>query len=392
MIELLGKQSTLFALADLEQRIYEFRGADPKRIEIFCNSFSPKIFDFGTDNYRSTSTDIVKFGNDLLSGKQKGHQYNDVQVIRYPFRREGHFRLKSEVFKALNRIEKTDGLSIAVLVPTKKLMAEVSDFLEARQENQNGHTIPKISHEVSVDREGPTLAAEFIAMLLEGGKNQEQILQEIINCTINYLRGHKGDSPAKNELNLATGIESYIITGKVRGKNRVKLINDSVALASNRLQIQLSGSPEKDWLTVRTLISELSSSVFQDIVKDSKYLRLLRRGALLSSKLDEVWRQYNNYRGALQLVKNALLQDHFVAKSNNYHGIHVMTMHKSKGKQFDEVILYEGQTQYNDRYLPDNADTRTREERTRLFRVAVTRAIKRVTILTPSMYPTPILF
>ena len=48
LIQLLGTQSKLIALADPEQRIYDFRGADPKRITQFIESFKPKIFDFGS--------------------------------------------------------------------------------------------------------------------------------------------------------------------------------------------------------------------------------------------------------------------------------------------------------------------------------------------------------
>lgn len=66
LIQLLGTQSKLIALADPEQRIYDFRGADPKRITQFIESFKPKIFDFGQQNNRSNGKDIAEFGNDLL--------------------------------------------------------------------------------------------------------------------------------------------------------------------------------------------------------------------------------------------------------------------------------------------------------------------------------------
>lgn len=56
LIQLLGTQSKLIALADPEQRIYDFRGADPKRITQFIESFKPKIFDFGQQNNRSCSS------------------------------------------------------------------------------------------------------------------------------------------------------------------------------------------------------------------------------------------------------------------------------------------------------------------------------------------------
>lgn len=50
LIKLLGKYSRLIALADPEQRIYDFRGASPTRVTDFINTFSKKVYNFGTDN------------------------------------------------------------------------------------------------------------------------------------------------------------------------------------------------------------------------------------------------------------------------------------------------------------------------------------------------------
>jgi DNA helicase-2/ATP-dependent DNA helicase PcrA len=47
MVQLLGEQSLLFALADLEQRIYDFRGADPQRIRYFARSICPDYLILG---------------------------------------------------------------------------------------------------------------------------------------------------------------------------------------------------------------------------------------------------------------------------------------------------------------------------------------------------------
>jgi DNA helicase-2/ATP-dependent DNA helicase PcrA len=59
-----------------------------------------------------------------------------------------------------------------------------------------------------------------------------------------------------------------------------------------------------------------------------------------------------------------------------------MTIHKSKGKEFDEVILFEGSRV--GRLVRDNATTRDLEQARLALRVAVTRARKRTTVLTPS--------
>jgi DNA helicase-2/ATP-dependent DNA helicase PcrA len=72
MIAALGQHSRLIALADAEQRIYEFRGADPARIGQFIERFKPTAFDFGEENNRSDGTDIVAFGNDVLTGANVG--------------------------------------------------------------------------------------------------------------------------------------------------------------------------------------------------------------------------------------------------------------------------------------------------------------------------------
>ena len=59
-----------------------------------------------------------------------------------------------------------------------------------------------------------------------------------------------------------------------------------------------------------------------------------------------------------------------------------MTIHKSKGKEFSEVIVYEGSHQ--GKILRGNATEREGAQALLALRVAVTRAMKRATILTPS--------
>ena len=58
-----------------------------------------------------------------------------------------------------------------------------------------------------------------------------------------------------------------------------------------------------------------------------------------------------------------------------------MTIHKSKGKEFDEVIVFEGSR--TGRLLRENAAPRDLEQARLALRVGVTRARQRTTILTP---------
>ncbi|CAM5209267.1 DNA 3'-5' helicase OS=Castellaniella defragrans OX=75697 GN=HNR28_000323 PE=3 SV=1 [Castellaniella denitrificans] len=67
LVHQLGRHSRLIALGDPDQRIYEFRGADPRRLGDFVEAFQPSSFDFSGENHRSNGTDITVFGNDLLT-------------------------------------------------------------------------------------------------------------------------------------------------------------------------------------------------------------------------------------------------------------------------------------------------------------------------------------
>lgn len=64
-----------------------------------------------------------------------------------------------------------------------------------------------------------------------------------------------------------------------------------------------------------------------------------------------------------------------------------MTIHKAKGKEFDEVIVFEGQYQ---RYLTANGGDRERSARFNLH-VSATRAKRSVVLMTPDQDPCPLL-
>ena len=115
LIKNLGKYSRIIALADAEQRIYDFRGADPERINDYVSHFEPTFFDFATENNRSNGTDIAKFGNDLLKKENVGQEYNNVKCIAYPFSKPPHSKLKTEVLAAQNRlIRDAENWSLAI--------------------------------------------------------------------------------------------------------------------------------------------------------------------------------------------------------------------------------------------------------------------------------------
>lgn len=381
LIRSLGRRSKILALADAEQRIYEFRGADPRRIGEFIKNFEPSTFDFGSENHRSSGTDIAAFGNDLLTGANKGKQYTDVTVDGYRFYRGCNqlFPLKIAVLKSLKRLTKDggSGWSLAILVPTKQLMLQVSDYLSVAADG-----LPVLNHDVALDTEAPSLAAVLIAVLLEGGANPGFIAQRLLNNLCVHIRGRKGSKlPNQMELDLVDALDGYLESGAINGPKKKKIVAAAQLVAEARFNLELFGDPWTDWLTVRGLLESSGIEVLQQVAKDAKYLRFLHKGSALRSRLNELWRSTGSYVGAENAIRDALLQEHFSASLKDWNGIHVMTIHKSKGKEFSEVVIYEGSHQ--GKFLRATATDREKSQALLALRVAVTRAMKNATILTP---------
>jgi DNA helicase-2/ATP-dependent DNA helicase PcrA len=385
LIKRLGEKSLIIALADAEQRIYEFRGADPKRIKDYIEHFKPTVFDFGIENNRSNGTDIVKFGNDLLTNKF-AIEYNNVTVMEYPFLKGNvHLTMKQTVLKSISRLnKKSNNWSLAILVPTKNLMLQVSDCLSQKQEFKLRGGLPKIDHEVALEKEALALSAVVIAGLMEQGEADLIIKNRFINNLIDYMRGRKGSGKiTQQDLALSNALQQYVDTGKIRGKVRINTVNECIRISHACEKLIFSGNPAQDWVSVRDILFNSTAEIIKLLAIDSFYLKLLHKGSILQAELSNIWREKNCYVGAINLVRNALLQEHFSNVNIVPKGVQVMTIHKAKGKEFDEVIIYEGT--FNSRIVRVPDDEKELYKSRLLLRVAVTRAMKHTTILTPSM-------
>jgi DNA helicase-2/ATP-dependent DNA helicase PcrA len=149
----------------------------------------------------------------------------------------------------------------------------------------------------------------------------------------------------------------------------------------------LSGDPLNDWLAIRRLLDESTRSEIKAVGKEARHMRLLHRGTQIESRLAEAWRSQGCYRDARSLLAAAVVEDQFTATTRPQRGVTVMTIHKAKGKEFDEVIVFEGMYQ---RYLQRLDAEGHRSARYNLH-VAVTRARSAVTIMTPEASPSVLL-
>jgi len=239
-----------------------------------------------------------------------------------------------------------------------------------------------------IDPSGPALTAKVIATDLEPVTTKEEFFKKIFLSVITHLKGRKSDGASKADIKLIDAFEKYLADGKITGKNRLLFIAEINTIVDKRMSLILTGVPAADWLSVRKLFEDCTHENLNNIYQDAIYLRLLNKGAILNENLSEKWRALQSYHNATGIVDSALLQEHFSMSSRSWHGIFVMTIHKSKGKEFDEVIIWEDQYRS---ILPQNPATGDIERTKLALRVAITRAKSRTTILTCKDHPCPLI-
>lgn len=393
VVQALGEFTTLIALADPEQRIYDWIGADPERLDHFRKAFEPSEMDLSTDNHRSAGTDIGVFGNDILTGKFRQEPYVGVQIYVYPPNTDQAFSgLVTTTYKARKRLVDA-GIkvwSLAILVPTKKMTRLVSD---AFRSPPGGMT--EIAHTAVIELEAAILGAEVVALLMQPDTDGRHFKQ-FITLIRNYFHGKGGDTPTKGALIEAANIQkaydeclACLATGKALRKNSIMVA--MLAVYGQAQELALTGDPDKDWRAMRRVLDDGPCLRLKEIAQEVRNIRVLERGTQLRQALSQDWRDNGAYLKALAIIRQAFVQEHFSTNAKPEAGVVVMNMHKAKGKQFDEVIIFEGWpikqkgkppfnvdriVRFNSR---DNIDDQVRQS----LRVSVTRGKRCATILTP---------
>ena len=258
---------------------------------------------------------------------------------------------------------------------------------------------PRIEHYATVDMEAAILAAEVIAFGLECHTSAFN-MGEFVTLIANYFRGKGGDTPSNTSLKEASRILAAYETAVMRREEGKAVPKNSVYLpieaAVNGLgDLTLTGDPDADWVTVRGHFSGAGCGRLKEVSTEVRNIRLLERGTQLRETLSQNWRDTGHYTDGLEIVRQAFIRDHFATNMKPETGIVIMNMHKAKGKQFDEVIIFEGWPRVAKRKIVANPDRIVRgnlreninDQARQNFRVSVTRAKRRTTILTPKGNP-----
>ncbi len=397
VVQALGQFSTLLALADPEQRIYDWIGADPERLNHFRDEFAPTEIDLGTDNHRNAGTDIMAFGNDILKGKFRKEPYTGVQILVYPPNADQAYSgLVTTTYKARKRLFDSGrtNWSLAILVPTKKMTRLVSDAFRSPAAGMT-----EIPHAAVIEMEAAILGAEIIAFLMQPDADGRHF-EQFIALLRNYFHGKGGDTPTQGNLKEAENIQKAYnewFARQASGKHirRNSILVAMLAVYDQARELALTGDPDKDWRAMRHILEDGACARLKGLAQKVRNIRLLERGTQLRQDLSQDWRDTGTYANALEITRQAFVQEHFSTNAKPETGVVVMNMHKAKGKQFDEVIIFEGWPRVAkgkivanlDRIVWGNARTEINDQSRQNFRVSITRGKQQTTILTPKGDP-----
>ncbi len=396
VVRALGQSCRLSALADPEQRIYDWIGADPARLEHFQEAFAPVVVDLSTDNHRSAGTEIAIFGNDLLTGKFRQQEYKGVAFgVFDSFPDRAMTKLVTTIYAARQRLitQGIENWSLAVLVPTKKLTRLVSDALRSPPAGMS-----EVFHTATIEMEAAILGAEVIGHLMQPFGDRQHFAQ-FIDLVCNYFQGKNGDEPTQGALQEAAKMRiayEELLTTRASGKalRKNSILVNILTVYDQVCDLVMTGDPDKDWRAVRSVLEEGSCKRLREIAEEARNIRLLDRGTQLRQELAQDWRD-NGYRNTLMIIRQAFVREHFSTSAKPESGVVVMNMHKAKGKQFDEVIVFEGWPKRVKREIVANPDRIVRfnsrdqvnDQARQNFRVSVTRGKRQTTILTPKDDP-----
>lgn len=367
-IELLAETAQIVCLADLEQQIFDYLpGIGPERVDAIKQALVPLEIDLGRQNHRSGSTEIALFGQDILSGHVRGAAYAGVSSFGYDPRRRPQKTALRMALGMLQRAIKAAtgryGRNVAILTHSGASAAKISAALNSE---------PKpVRHKLAFDEAEAMLSSRFAAFLLE--PKAEATRGEDLALGLELL------ATSKAAAGLAAASQWRLWAARVRDgrEPRAQFVQAVAGVIGAVREAAFTGDPARDWSFIKRVLRDAGDPELLAAASNLDYLVAFNRGRRISAGLGAIWARDGQYTHAREALDLALAQDQILGGVDDPPGVQVMTIHKSKGKQFDGVIViregrHNGQRQVSSFVWWDDAPPYRRSRK--ILRVAVTRA------------------
>lgn len=384
----LKEASQIICLADPEQQIFDhLPGVGPERIEAIKQELRPLEIDLGQQNNRSPGTEIAIFGNDILRGRARGRAYDGVSRMSYAPRSVDLSLMLRRCLAIVYRKCRAKGIrpeNCAILAATGKDVGSITSAL-------SGGARP-VPHKVLFDEAKALLASRFAAFMLEPKRDMRTDLCAALELLANMERASGTKGGREHAQKFRRWVDEIGQGKKISSKG---LCGSLGTLMAGLSTATFSGDPRADWLIVKDAIRSCSDARLAAVASQLDYLVAFGRGRFLAANLSELWMSTGTYSGATRAFDAALAQDAILETSQDLRGVHVMTIHRAKAKQFDGVVILrkgipgDGGRWRSSFVWRDDAHPYMRSRK--ILRVAITRARKHVLILDPVFPACPLL-
>lgn len=379
LVKILSVGSRLVILADPDQRIFEYDlRVDPRRLDLLREFLHPAEFDLGGENHRSPDAGILQFADAILHNRELPDTA-DVQVISYwsrNFESQVHAAL-IWTLSALRQAGITEP-SVAVLCRANPFVADLSAIFSV-EHAYNGYPLRPVDHDVVWDAELTAAAAQVIASILEWPDRDISVaVSRSLTAIADYFEVKNSIIPSASARNTMT---RYRTASKKVAEGAAPRPRSAIQLIEAfNLGIEINGDPAADWIRARDVIAQIPE--FKEVHANERYVRLFRATDEIGNRLAQEWSERASYGNASEIVKRTLNMGRIISNQRDPRGCLIMTMHKSKGKEFDAVVLVEGK--YKSKFFDEGREEEPFLASRRLLRVGITRARHKVVIVRPA--------
>lgn len=368
---LAAPEHNIFIVGDDDQSIYGFRGASPDSMQTFMKDYPDANRIFLDMNYRCNKQ-IVDAAGRVVSENRKRVE----KMIRAVHENGQGFCLKileSEAAQTEYVLQKLREKNEQEELGQCAMICRTNYDCAMWAQNLNKYGIPFSMKEKPQNPFEHFVIRDIMAYLaLADGKHIRKYFLRIMNRPVRYL---KRESVPEENVTMG-GILTYYQTSPALQTEVRKLFSDIDNLKDKKLHLQIHYIRKVVGYD-RYLKEKYGADKSQELVQVAADFQQLSEKYSTYSDLNDYISQYT------EMLKNAQGNNTKMEKSREgddevSNSIRLMTMHASKGLEFDTVFLpdcQEGKTPYAKSKTVDEI-----EEERRMFYVAMTRAKKELLI------------
>ena len=382
LVQQLALASTLVALADPDQRIFDYQAdIDPRRLDQYRAAFSPEEFDLGGTNHRSPNANILSFADAVMTNGVLSPT-GDVKLLS-TYQRSHEASVHAAVTWMMSKFRK-DGIehpSVAVLGRSNGYVGDILLMLSG-EHTYKKRILKPLEHHVVWDAELTATAAQVMASILEWPLHDvATAAATTLDCVADFYDMKNAEHPSRSAQKDAASYRAA--ASNVRAGKEPRPAAAKAVKRACEAGLGFSGNAINDWLTARAILE--SSDKLAELFTAARFVRLFRATDEIGGQLTAQWAESGTYEGARIIVQRALNMGKLLATETEPRGVVLMTLHKSKGKEFDGVVIVEGK--YAGAFFNEGRERSPFAATRRLLRVGITRARHQVVLVRPSTAP-----